>query len=490
MALLSGASLPLAFAPFDLYPVAYLAPAILFAGWIDARPSRAAWRGFLFGLGMFGIGVSWVYVSLHDYGNMPGPLAGLAVLLFVAFLASFPAAVGWLQGRLVRGHGTLHLVLVVPALWVLLEWVRTWIFTGFPWLHLGYSQIDTPLAGYASWIGVFGVSFACAASAGALLQAGRDRRHLWSRHVPIIALVWLGGWLGGKVEWTHPAGEPLPVALIQGNVPVTVKWVPEYRQSIIDLYLRLSMRAAGARLIVWPESAVPGYLSEIGPDLIPRLERAGKGLNADFVFGAVEKDERRRTYYNSAVSVGSRVETYRKQHLVPFGEFLPLKPVLGWLINYLHIPMSDFSAGPKDQAPLPAARRLAGVSICYEDAFGEEVIRMLPQATLLINLSEDAWFGRSLAPHQRLQMARMRAIESGRPMLRAANTGPSAVIDYHGEVVARSPEFRQYVLSASISPTDGVTPYVRFGNWPIISVLCMAVVLAWYVSRRYAVNGP
>jgi apolipoprotein N-acyltransferase len=231
-----------------------------------------------------------------------------------------------------------------------------------------------------------------------------------------------------------------------------------------------------------PEAAVPAYFDQMG-SLVGSLERMAREYDVDFLFGVVERDSDRRQYFNSVASVGHRPGLYRKQHLVPFGEFLPLKPWLSWLLDYLHIPMSDFSAGPPDQPLLTAAGQKIGVSVCYEDAFGEEVIRNLPEATLLVNVSEDAWFGDSLASPQRLQMARLRALESGRPMLRAANTGPSAIIDHRGDVVAQSPQFQAQVLNGEVQPRQGVTPYVQLGNWPVV-LLCLGIVAAGWLRRR------
>lgn len=484
VALLAGALTPLAFAPFGLFPLAVLTPAALFVVWHEAGARRAGWRGFLFGAGMFGVGVSWVYVSLHTYGNMPAPLAVLAVVLFVALLSLFPAAVGWSQARFHALAPGWRLALATPAAWVLLEWTRGWFLTGFPWLNLGYSQVTTPLAGYASWVGVYGVSAAVAASSGLLAAAWFDRKHRWRLHLPVVAAIWIGGWLAGQVTWVQPAGPPLPVALVQGDTPLSIKWRPAYRDAIVQKYIALSEQAAGARLIVWPEAAVPDYFDRIAPALVPRLERMSRKGGADFLIGAVERGSTGVKYYNSVFAVGHTRGRYRKHHLVPFGEFLPFPRLLGGLINYLHIPMSNFSVGDSSQKPIRAAGHEIGVSVCYEDAFGEEVIRALPAATLLVNVSEDAWFGRSFAPHQRLQMARMRALESGRPMLRAANTGPSAIIDYRGDVLARSPEFRSYVLTGAVQPTEGATLYVRAGNTPIV-ILLFAVLIAAAVRARW-----
>ncbi len=483
-ACVAGALLPLAFSPFDLFPLAVLAPALLFVLWHDASPRRAAWRGFLFGLGMFGVGVSWVYVSMHNFGNMPAPLAGFAVFLFVAGLSLYPALLGWLQARFFPQPGAWHAVIVLPALWVLFEWTRGWFLTGFPWLNLGYSQVATPLGGYSAWLGVYGVSFFCAFSAG-LLAAGRRAPEKFLRQfLPLMVAVWVAGWFAGRFEWVRPVSSPLQVTLIQGNVPLDSKWQPGSRRAIVERYSTLTMEAPWSDLIVWPESAIPATLDEIDPDLITNLRRMSRNASVDFLIGVVERD-RDGHYYNSVLGIGPNPGIYRKQHLVPFGEYPPLDPLFRWMMRSLQIPMSDFSAGAPDQPPLGAAGQKIGVSVCYEDAFGEEVIRALPQASLLVNVSEDAWFGDSLAPHQRLQMARMRALETGRPMLRAANTGPSVAIDHRGTILVRSPQFRTYSLTATVQPMQGETPYVRRGNRPVVLALVLMVILAVLVPRLH-----
>jgi len=468
-ALATGAVLPFAFAPFGLFPLAYLAPAVLFLLWLEGSAARAAWRGFLFGLGMFGVGVSWVYVSLHNYGHMPVPLAGLATFLFVAGLALYPALLGWLQARLFERVRPFHLLLTLPALWTLFEWWRGWFLTGFPWLNLGYSQSDVAPVGYASWLGVYGVSLACALVAGLLAQSWRAPEKFLRRYLPALLAIFVGGGLAGRVEWTEPVGAPIEAALVQGNVPLALKWQPAYREPILERYRALSARAPQARLVVWPEAAIPARLDEVDPRYLTALQQEGATRGAEFLIGAVEG--RGREYYNSVVVLGADVASYRKQHLVPFGEFLPLPGLFRWLLDSLQIPMSDFSQGAPDQPLLTAAGQKIGVSVCYEDAFGEEVIRQLPGATLLVNVSEDAWFGDSFAPHQRLQMARLRALETGRPMLRAANTGPSAAIDHRGQVLARSPQFEVFVLPVTVEPRQGATPYIRFGNGLILMLL-------------------
>jgi apolipoprotein N-acyltransferase len=332
-------------------------------------------------------------------------------------------------------------------------------------------------------MGVYGVSFAVALTAGLLAAAWLDRRRAFI-YLPLAVALWIGGWFAAQPEWVQASGGPLRVALVQANVPLKDKWSVDFRQTIIDQHVSLSERAAGAQLIVWPESAVPGYFDAMKPQFVPRLERLAQERGSDFLVGAVERDLLGRGYYNSVFAVGRTHGSYRKQHLVPFGEFLPWPDVFGRLLATLQIPMSNFSSGAPGQPLLTAAGHTIGVSVCYEDAFGEEVIRALPLATLLVNVSEDSWFGNSLAPHQRLQMARVRALETGRPLLRAANTGPSVIIDRHGAVLAQSPQFAPHVLIGEVQPTAGATPYVLLGNTPLVTLLGVALGAAAWRARR------
>ncbi len=471
IALLAGAATTLAFEPFALFPLAVLGPAALFLCWRGATARRAAWRGFLFGAGLFGAGVSWVFVSMHTFGNMTAPLAIIATVLLVAALSLYLAALGAAQAWLVR-PGPAHNLLVLPALWTLGEWWRGWFLTGFPWLNLGYSQTDSWLAGYAPAAGVYGVSLVCVLSAGLLARwlgdPGRYR---------LVLAAGVGLWATGAgltfVEWATPSGAPLQVALVQGNVALRDKWRSEQREANIRHYVELSRPHLAADLVVWPEAAVPATLEQARP-LLAELGR--RGQRAHLVLGVIEVNESARTYYNGVVNLANAA-LYRKQHLVPFGEYLPMPWLFEGFIRQMQIPMSNFSRGAADQPPFLAAGQVLAISVCYEDAFGEELIRQLPRASLLVNVSEDAWFGNSLAPHQRVQMARLRALETARPMLRAGNTGPSAVIDHRGRTLATTVAFRAETLTAPVQPMQGSTPYVRAGNLPVVllSLLLLAV---------------
>lgn len=472
-----GAAAVLGFAPVNLALLPLLCAAGLLRLWqAEAAPRRAAALGFAFGLGLFLTGVSWVYISLHDYGDMPAALAALATLLFCAFLALYPAVVGYVQARL-AGPLALRQLLLVPALWALTEWLRGWIFTGFPWLTLGYSQIDTPLRGYAPLAGVFALSWLvwlCAALLLALLRPSRR-----AAAAAALALILGAGYGLDRIEWTRPQGAPISVSLLQGNIPQDLKWDAGRFASTVQLYQGMIERSA-ARLTILPETAIPRFLDLLDPALVPALAASARRHGGDLIVGVPLRDGPGR-YYNSAISLGSSpMQRYDKVHLVPFGEFIP--PGFGWVLSILKIPLADFSRGGALQAPLALAGQKIAVDICYEDAFGEEIIRALPQATLLVNVSNVAWFGDSLAPHQHLQISQLRALETGRSMLRATNTGMTAIIDHHGRVSAVLPAFTQGALNGSAQGRSGATPYVRWGNAPLLALALGACGL--YLLRR------
>ena len=488
LALLAGAATPLAFAPFELYPVAFMALSLLFLCWQGITARRALLRGGLFGIGMFGVGVTWIFISIHEYGYVNLALSLFLTALFVLVLSCFPALCGWLAVRLSRSRRLsapwLGVVLVYPAAWVLLEWVRGWFLTGFPWLNVGYSQIDAPLAGLAPVLGVYGVSYFVALTAALLVAAfvngGREIR---GGYLTAGVALWLVGALLGKIDWTRPLDETLSVSLVQGNVPQEIKWRPSMREPTVELYTRLSSAYWDSDLIVWPETAIPMFYGQALPYL-RGLEDLAREHGAEMLVGLVYQAPDSPAYYNTMVAVGGEPGMYHKDHLVPFTEYLPFSSLLRAVVDFMDVPMSDFSKGGHDQPPLRVAGQKVGVSICYEDAFGEEVIRALPEATLLVNVSNDAWFGGSIAPPQHLQIARMRALETGRYLLRATNTGITAIIDPRGKLAAVAPQFKETVLSATVEPMEGATPYVRLGNIPI--VLLSAMILAGMGLRRRA----
>ena len=484
----AGAACVLGFAPFYAWPVPLVALALLFFAWQrSGSPRQAALSGFVFGLGYFLAGVSWIYVSLHEFGSMPAPLAALATFLFCAFLALFPAAAGWLAARLAP-QGTARRVSAGAAAMTLLEWVRGWIFTGFPWINLGSSQVpDGPLAGIAPWLGVYGLTLAvCAAAALALLSLGAataTRHRAWTAGALVVLVVVATA--GGRVEWTRPAGEPIAMGLLQGNVPQQIKWQEEVRTRTLLDY-RSMIFETPARIVVVPETALPAFFDQLPPDYVESLRAHARERGKEILLGTVEREfaGSEFRYYNSLVRLGGETAgSYRKRHLVPFGEFIP--PGFRWVLAILKIPMSDFTRGPANQAPLVAAGIPFAVAICYEDLFGAEMIDQLPAARVLVNVSNDAWFGESFAADQHLQASQVRALESGRWMVRSTNTGASAVIDERGRVVKRLPAFVAGTLVHPVPPREGATPYVRVGDIPALALALLVLVLAARSRRSH-----
>jgi apolipoprotein N-acyltransferase len=477
--------MPLAYAPLNIFFIALVCPAILLIIWLDCSPVCAFRYGYLFGLGMFGVGVYWLHISINMFGGFTIIGAILATALLGAYLAVYPALVGYIGGRWFKHNKLVYLLIACPALWVISEWTRSWFLTGFPWLNLGYSQSDSFLSGLAPLFGVYGVSwltFFIAALLACLY-------HYKGRHslavIMSIALLSISSWSLTQVNWTKAVNEDISVALIQAAIPQKLKWLPERRQQSLELYLQLSEPHWQDDLVIWPETAIPAYNFTV-TGFIDKLSQLTDKYQTTFLSGIPSKEPGKKEYFNSVMMLADGdISWYHKQHLVPFGEYLPLKPLLGVVLNFLQIPMSNFSPG-QQESPLLFTKNLGiGVSICYEDTFGEEVIRALPEAGVLVNVSNDAWFGDSLAPHQHLQMARMRALEGGRYMLRATNTGISAIINEKGKIINQSPQFKPAALSAQITLFQGSTPYVLWGNIPvIITALLLLIFILAYQNRN------
>lgn len=472
-----GATTVLGFAPFGLFPLPLLTLAALFSLWRRAAsPLAAALLGLTWGLGFFLVGVSWVYVSLHDVGGMAAPLAALATLLFCAYLALFPALAGWAFRRSASADFSSRPIadaLLVAGLWMLSEWLRGGLFTGFPWLALGYSQSPpSPLADYAPLVGSYGVAFITALIA-ALLAFG------WRRFRPALLAVLLiaAGFALRGIAWTEPAGAPLQVALLQGNVPQGLKWDPNRLSLSIETYLRLA-RENPAPVTVLPETAIPLLFDEVPRDVL-----RGLTANGEVLLGVAVRTAE-GGYVNGAVALTPelRSQGYAKSHLVPFGEFVP--PGFSWFFDLVRIPMSNFTAGPARQWPLAIGGQMIMPNICYEDLFGAEILRALPEATLLVNISNTAWFGDSLAQPQHLQISQLRAMETGRPMLRATNTGMTAAVAPDGRVVAVLPPFTRAVLRVEVQGHHGLTPFARHGNALALAMALLALAPALRGRRK------
>jgi len=486
LAALAGVLYTLAFAPFDVPYLALIALALLFATWQQATPLQALYRGYLFGLTAFGLGVSWVYVSIHDFGAVDMLSSGLLTVFFVAFWAMFPALAAYLSVKISLIKPRHSVIGIVPIVWVLIEYLRGYlILNGFPWLQVAYSQLETPLAGYIPVLGVYGTGFLVALSAILLLSLVQVKKHRGLMIVMLLS-VWLtGGWLK-TINWTTAIGEPVRVSLIQGNVSQDQKWRPENLLITLNYYKTMTEAHWDSKVIVWPETAIPAYLAEVQDWFILPLSKAAQEQGSDLIVSLPLRGEVAHERYNAVMTLGKNLATYKKIHLLPFGEYLPWQPVSGFILDSLGLALGDFTPGAIDQALLKAGGYAFITSICYEDVFGSATLKNLIDAAYLVNVTNDGWFGHSIEPQQHLQMARMRALETGRYLLRTTNTGVTAIVSPDGQVIKQAPPFVATVLTGEIIPMAGITPYTRIGD-PMVIVL-LTLWLCVLIYRDYILD--
>jgi apolipoprotein N-acyltransferase len=502
VAFAAGAVLPAAFSPFGFWPLAIISPALLFFLWREATPKRAALLGFVFGLGVYTTGTYWLYTSIHGFGQAPVWLALILMAGLVILMASYHALLGWWVTRFWPQSTAIRALLVLPLSWVVLEWVRGWFLSGFGWLSIGYSQTDTWLAGFAPIGGMPLISLIVIMMAAAISwliqqQFADFKRTFFASGSNLIALVvlvmpWiLGAGLVG-MEWTESQGQGRDIAVVQGAIPQDQKWLLENRETTLDLYRSLTRQTLDADIVVWPEAAIPDlanyvadYLREVGEEareagtaLAMGLIRSEPGEVTD-PLSPVEPAPR---YFNSILAWDESIQWYDKHHLVPFGEFFPVPAAVRQWMRLMNLPYADFTRGAASQTPLVLAGIRFAASICYEDAYATGSHRMVRASAALINVTNDAWFGRSTARYQHLQIARMRSIETRRFQVRAANDGVSAVIDPQGRLLATAPEYQSAVLRARIEARSGLTPYLRWGNVPLLGGSLLG--LAWALWRR------
>ena len=479
LAVLAGIMLPLALAPFDFWWSAFVGILLLISVLQATSLRRSLWRWYLFGLGQYAIGASWLYVSVNTHGGASPALAGVLVFLFVAGISLVVLAQGYLYQRFFSGS-LFGLIGAFPALWFFKEWTTSWLLTGFPWALVGYGHLQTPLAGFAPVVGVFGTGYVMVLISALLFLAIQQRRVLHrALYFGLAVAPFLVGLGLGQINFTRPASEPLSVSLIQGDIDQRTKWQYEQVQPIIDRYTNLSKSEWGRDLIVWPEAAITLFADRASV-LLDTLDRRGKVSNTGLLLGMPSRDGER--YFNSAIGLGDASGNYSKRHLVPFGEFLPFDNLLRGVIKFFDLPMSRNQPGPAVQAPITLGGLSLGLSICYEIAFPNLVREQARTADLLVTISNDTWFGYSVGPHQHMQMAQMRALENGRYLVRATNNGITAIVDHSGQITGRLPQFEQGVLRGLVEPRSGVTPYTLFGDWPFL--LGLGLLLAGAMIRR------
>ena len=487
--LVSGALQTLTLAPFGAW---WLAPfSILLLLWSSKAlhadtPGRPILYGWLFGVGLFGSGASWVYVSINTYGHAPPPLAASLTLVFVMGLALFHAFQFWLFYK-IRTPSIRTNALIFLALWILSDAFRTDFLTGFPWLFLGYGTLDSPLAGWIPIVGVYGLTAILVASGLVMTVLINDTSSLASRSAAVILIaLWIAGPALNKVEWTRDTGDELKVAMLQINIPQELKWLPSQRRKTLRLLENMTIEHWDHDVIVWPETAVPMLFDQARP-LLQRIERQATKEDVNIITGIPYRDydegSRKNTLHNSIYSFGKGEGINHKQKLVPFGEYVPMENQLRGLIAFFDLPMSDFNKGPAKQELLRSKSHHVAPFICYEVVYPDFVAQRSENADYLLTISNDSWFGTSIGPLQHLEMAQFRAAENGRYMVRATNNGVSAMIDHKGQITAQSEQFVQTSLSADLKIFAGRTPYSIVKSAPLF-ILCAGILFFFVLVRK------
>ncbi|BCN94024.1 apolipoprotein N-acyltransferase [Thiomicrorhabdus immobilis] len=486
-ALLLGVISVFAFAPFDLSPIMLASVAGLFLLWLDAETRfEAAKIGLWFGLGQFGLGVSWLFSSMYFYSGVMLPVAVVLTFCFVLFLALSVALGGWIAQYFKNPNRPgLVLILLFPAVWVLIELVRSTIFGGFPFLLSGTTHLGTWLDGYAPVLGVWGVSWALAISAGLLLWLFKQKS--WVTASVSLCLIWSVGGLLQNVQWVKPLGKPLEVALIQGNIAQEKKWLPNEFYPTLKTYIGLTKLNMDADVVVWPETAVPAYYDVVEQGALKSFIKDAKLLKTDILVGVIAGGKDSDNYYNALINVHRPEERYYKHHLVPFSEYFPFTSAFEFVSGLFDIPFATFTHGEKDQKPLMLGGQPAGLSICYEMAFGDELANQLPEAKYLITVSNDAWFANTFEPAQQLQEVRMRALELGREIARSTNTGYTAIVDIKGNIRQQIPAYETGVLRGKVQPYDGLTFYAEWKTMPVLFLLF--TYFGFLLAKRYLQRG-
>lgn len=495
LALLGGGIMKFGFSPYEIASASIFSTAILL--WCLSKQSKKAafLVGLCYGLGMFGMGVNWVYVSVHEFGSAPPPLATLITGLFILALSLFPAFLSWTLVSLFPKNNNVRILMAFPVLWVVFELLRGYLFTGFPWLYMGYSQMGNQLISFAPIGSVFLVSWAAVFISGILYdffnyfyQLKADRKYLLIL-VCLLFAVWGAAFGLRQVQWTQPTNKKLNVTLVQGNIAQLLRWDPEYIAHIVDIYQTLTATAMANEphtdLIIWPEGAIPVPLP-MSQTLFNDMTALLAPREIALISGVPSQVPNRQSYYNTLLVSGNGSGVYYKTHLVPFGEYVPFEKQLRGLIAFFNLPMSDFIEGPSKQGMLTVKDFQLAPAICYEIAYPMFVQHVSKKADAILTVSNDTWFGKSIGPAQHLQMAQFRALETGKYVLRATNTGITAIINQQGYIIDIAPQFEPAYINSDIIAFEGMTPWVRYGIWPLIMALTvvMAAALIWQSTHK------
>ena len=498
IALSSGLIGVFAFAPFNYWPLSYVS--LLGLIWVIKTPqkSTALFSAFLWGLSFFTFGVNWLHVSIYQFGDAPLMLSYLLVVVLAAYLSLYPLLFAYLVRRFQVQRAMLY-----PVLWTLTEFLRGWVLTGFPWLQFGYTQIDSPFAGIAPIFGVTGLTFfvmfvsaVIFNGVSALLTVPRKVNVAVANALILAVVAVLAGYASKAKYVQENADKAVNVTLVQGNIEQNLKWDPNYLYQTMENYGRLIGSNLGKTdLIILPEAAFPTYENSIQP-FFNMLQSMAEKANTEVMIGTIYQDESVGKLLNSIVVVGNKnapyelqtTNRYNKHHLVPFGEYVPLESLLRPLGSVFNLPMSAFQSGDFIQKPLSAKNLNFTAAICYEIILGAQLQKnLVANSDFIVTISNDAWFGNSIGPWQHLQMAQMRALEFGKPVIRATNTGITAFINAQGKIVAQAPQFVETVLTHNMAPTEGKTPYAVLGDTPLFilsAAFFLLHLLGGLIQRR------
>ena len=485
-----GATTTLAFAPFSYWPIAIFSPFLLLLLLNKQSTKAGFFIAFAWGLGQFGTGINWVHVSIDTFGGMPKAASVTLMSLLVSYLAFYPALFGALLNRYFPKTNAQRLIVAAPIIWLVTDWLRGWVMTGFPWLWLGYSQIDSPLNSYAPVSGVEAITLMLWLIAGSFALVAMTKK--WA-YLAIPTAVFVVAFALNQVSWVKPdPSTKTSFALIQGNIDQKMKWVPSHRWPTLMKYTDISRDNWGTDIIIWPEAAIPALESDL-PAFLHNLDTAAKANNSALITGVLSQDDMGR-FYNNVLTLGQNglgpydydtAKRYSKHHLLPFGEFVPFGDLLRPIAPFFNLPMSSFQRGDFIQPNLVASGRHLVAALCYEIIFSEQVRQnVTPDTDFILTLSNDAWFGHSIGPLQHMEIARMRALELGKPLIRATNNGVTAVTDYKGRITKQVPQFQTEVLKAEVTSTSGNTPYRSLGSWLLYLWCAIGLATTFYLRKQ------
>lgn len=490
MAAFIGALTTLAFAPFSYWPIALVSPFLLLLLLNKQSAKAGTWIAFAWGLGQFGTGINWVHVSIDTFGGLPKPASVFLMTLLVSYLAIYPALFGGLLNRFFPQTNRRRLLIAAPILWLITEWLRGWVFTGFPWLWLGYSQIDSPLNSFAPVSGVEAITLMIWLIAGSVSYSLLCKK--W-QYLCIPVGVFALSYGLNKVQWVTPNPDTkTSFALIQGNIDQKKKWLPSHRWPTLMKYTDMSRENWKADIVIWPEAAIPALESDL-PAFLKNLDTAARNNDTALITGVLSQDDLGH-FYNNVLTLGKddqgpynydTAKRYSKHHLLPFGEFVPFGDLLRPIAPFFNLPMSSFQRGAFIQPNLIANGRHLLAALCYEIIFSEQVRQNVTDDTdFILTLSNDAWFGDSIGPIQHMEIARMRALELGKPLIRATNNGITAVTDYKGRIAKQIPQFQTAVLNAEVTSTTGNTPYRSLGSWLLYLWSAIGFIFIWLKRKQ------